>query len=97
MSFCYLGYHLWGYDLRIDDNPVEAGLAAMCRKTGEYQGMRHVDRLRNEGVKKKRVFLTLNDKVPLYGNETIWRDDQIVGFLRRGEYGFALDHSIGIG
>lgn len=91
------GYHLWGHDLRIDDNPIEANLGMVCRKTGEYQGMRHVDKLRAEGIKKRRAYFTLNDKVPLYGYETIWRDDQIVGFLRRGDYAFALDKSVGIG
>lgn len=85
------------YDLRIDDNPVEANLAAVCRKDGHYLGKQHVERLKQEGIKKRRVFFTLHDQVALFGYETIWRDDQIVGFLRRGEYAFNLDCSIGTG
>lgn len=91
------GYHLWGHDLRIDDNPIEAGLGFVCRKNGDYLGARHVDKLRKDGVKKRRVFFTMKDKIPIYGHETIWRDDQVVGFLRRGDYGFALESSVGIG
>ena len=49
-------------------------------------------------MKKKRI-LRLYDcsHVPLHGLESIWRDGQPVGFLRRGEYAFALGKSIGYG
>ena len=35
--------------------------------------------------------------VPLWGLEAIWRDDRVVGFLRRAEYGFTLKKSLGYG
>lgn len=35
--------------------------------------------------------------VPLWGLELIWRNDCIVGFIRRAEYGFALGKSIAYG
>lgn len=85
------------HDLRIDDNPIEAGLGRFCRKDGQYLGKQSVEEVKQQGVKKQRVFFTLDDKVPMYGYETIWRDDTVVGFLRRAEYGFSLDSSIGIG
>ena len=91
------GYHLWNYDLRIDDNPVEGNLQAFCRKDGQYLGKQHVEKLKQHGVKKRRVFFTLEDHVAVYGLETIWRDDAIVGYLRRGDYGYHLDCSIGVG
>ncbi|KAK4886911.1 hypothetical protein RN001_003182 [Aquatica leii] len=94
---CEKGYHLWNSDLRSDDNPVEANLSKICRKDGSYLGKDQVDKLKSEGVSKLRAFFTLNSKIPLWGNETIWRDDQIVGFLRRGDYGYFLKCSIGIG
>lgn len=31
------------------------------------------------------------------GLETIWRNDEVVGFLRRGDYAFAIDKAIGYG
>lgn len=85
------------HDLRIDDNPIEAGLSRFCRKNGQYLGKQSVEDVKRQGVMKQRVFFTLDEKVPLYGYETIWRDDNIVGFLRRADYGFHLDSSIGIG
>jgi len=91
------GYHLQNKDIRIDDNPVEAGLERFCRKDGQYQGKSVIERVKQEGIKKKRCFFTLQDNVALYGLETIWRDDVVVGYLRRGDYGFALDCPIGIG
>lgn len=85
------------HDLRLDNNPVEAGLVKFCRKDGQYLGKQSVEEAKQRGVTKQRVFFTLDEKVALYGYETIWRDDIIVGFLRRADYGFNLDKSIGIG
>lgn len=31
------------------------------------------------------------------GMEAIWRNDQVVGYLRRGEFGFSVNSSIGCG
>uniref|UniRef100_A0A1Y1MDL9 Sarcosine dehydrogenase, mitochondrial n=1 Tax=Photinus pyralis TaxID=7054 RepID=A0A1Y1MDL9_PHOPY len=94
---CEKGHHLWNKDLRLDDNPVEANLHKLCRNEGCYLGKDHVDRLKKEGVDKVRAFFTIKDKIPLWGYETIWRDDQIVGYLRRAEYGYYLKSSIGTG
>lgn len=33
----------------------------------------------------------------LLGLEAIWRDDKVVGFIRRGEYGFAIGKSMAYG
>lgn len=88
---------MWNYDLRSNDNPVEANLGKFCRKEGSYLGKNHVDKLKSEGIKKRRVFLALKERIPLWGYETIWRDDSTVGFLRRAEYAYFLKSSIGIG
>lgn len=92
-----LGYHLWNHDIRLDDNPVEADLRGICRENGQYLGKQHVDKLRKHGCYKRRAFFTMQNDICLHGNETIWRDDHIVGYLRRGNYGYSLDCSIGIG
>lgn len=36
-------------------------------------------------------------KVPLWGLEAIWRNDKVVGYLRRADYGFSTKRSIGYG
>ncbi|XP_012253528.2 sarcosine dehydrogenase, mitochondrial [Athalia rosae] len=91
------GYHLWHSDLRIDDNPIEAGLGFVCRKTGEYLGKNKIDNIRKHGTKRKMAYFHIADQVPVWGLETIYRDGEVVGYLRRGEYGYALEHSIGQG
>ena len=39
----------------------------------------------------------IDRRVPLHGLEAIYRDRVAVGFLRRADYGFAIDKSIAYG
>ncbi|XP_047514356.1 sarcosine dehydrogenase, mitochondrial [Pieris napi] len=91
------GYHLWNTDLRTDDNPVEANLAFTCRKNGDYIGNEFVTKAKVEGVTKKYAYFTLDEKIPIYGQEAIYRNGEVVGYLRRGDYAFHLDKPIGVG
>lgn len=91
---CEKGYHLWGYDLRNDDTPLEANLGFTCRRNGEYIGKSAVEEQRYNGIHKRLVYLTIDDQLPLYGLEAVYRDGEIVGHLRRGEYGFFLQKPI---
>lgn len=89
------GYHLWSFDLRADDTPLEAGLGFTCRKTGDYRGRAAVDRQRSEGLKKRLVYLTLRDQLPIWGLEGVYRNGEPVGVLRRAEYAYTLGKSLG--
>ncbi|XP_034934422.1 sarcosine dehydrogenase, mitochondrial [Chelonus insularis] len=94
---CEKGYHLWNADLRIDDNPIEAGLGFVCRRRGEYCGHKVVEKLRSDGIKKKLVHFHVKSPVALWGLEAIYRDNEIVGYLRRGEFSYVFNNSIGHG
>lgn len=89
------GYHLWGSDLRSDDTPVEANLGFTCRKNGIYKGKNVVHQQQKDGIHKRLVFLSLKDKIPLWGLETVYRNGEIVGHLRRGEWAHTLNCAIG--
>lgn len=89
------GYHLWSFDLRPDDTPLEAGLGFTCRKQGLYRGKEAIERQRKEGVRKRLVYLTLDDQVPIWGLEGVYRNGQAVGFLRRAEYAYYLGKPLG--
>ncbi|XP_058460300.1 sarcosine dehydrogenase, mitochondrial isoform X2 [Malaya genurostris] len=89
------GYHLWGSDLRSDDTPVEANLGFTCRKHGDYQGRVVVERQLQNGVNKQLAFFTLNEQVSIWGLEAVYRNGELVGHLRRGEYGYTLHKPIG--
>ncbi|XP_065339541.1 sarcosine dehydrogenase, mitochondrial [Cloeon dipterum] len=92
------GFHLWNVDLRSDDNPLEAGLGFTCRKSGsDYLGRAAVEETRKKGLAKKRVFFELKEQVPVWGLEAVYRDGVVVGYLRRGEFGFTLNASVGFG
>lgn len=90
------GYHLWSFDLRPDDTPLEAGLGFTCRKTGaDYRGKAAIENQRAEGLKKRLVYLTLRDQVPIWGLEGVYRNGEPVGILRRAEYAYTLGKSLG--
>ncbi|EDW48356.1 GM19952 [Drosophila sechellia] len=90
------GYHLWSFDLRPDDTPLEAGLGFTCRKTGaDYRGKAAIEKQRAEGLKKRLVYLTLRDQVPIWGLEGVYRNGEPVGILRRAEYAYTLGKSLG--
>jgi len=56
-----LGYHLWGTDLRSDDNPIEAGLESICRTKGKYLGKESVEQSRKNGIKKRLIHLHMTE------------------------------------
>ncbi|XP_013113750.2 sarcosine dehydrogenase, mitochondrial [Stomoxys calcitrans] len=89
------GYHLWSFDLRPDDTPLEAGLGFTCRKEGSYKGKEAIDKQRKEGIKKRLVYLTLDEQVPIWGLEGVYRNGEPVGFLRRAEYAYYLGKPLG--
>nr|CAG4649939.1 EOG090X014D [Sida crystallina] len=93
------GYRHWHMDLRLDDDPLEAGLAFTCKLKGpvDFLGRRRLEEKRKSGLAKRLACFTIDHQVPLWGLEAVWRDDQVVGFLRRAEYGFTLAKSLGYG
>jgi len=56
-------------------------------------------RQKEEGILKHRlVQLLLKDPEPLlYGSEPIYRDGELVGYLRSGGYGHTLGGAVGLG
>ncbi|XP_023228229.1 sarcosine dehydrogenase, mitochondrial-like [Centruroides sculpturatus] len=93
------GYRHWHADIRMDDTPLEGSLGFTCKlKTSvPFLGRDMLEKQKKEGLKKRLVCFTLDEPIPLWGLEAIWRNNRIVGFLRRGDYAFALGKSIGYG
>lgn len=89
------GIHLWGTDLRSDDTPLEANLGYLCRKNGAYKGQNVIEKQQKDGVFKRLVYFTVNEEVPLLGLEGIYRNGEAVGHLRRAEFGYTIQKSIG--
>ncbi|KAI1904792.1 hypothetical protein AGOR_G00009330 [Albula goreensis] len=93
------GYRHWHADLRPDDTPLEAGLAFTCKLKSSipFLGREALEAQRARGLQRRIVCFTINDKVPMFGLEAVFRNGQPVGHLRRSDYGFAIDKTIGYG
>lgn len=89
------GYHLWNFDLRMDDTPLEANLGFVCRREGDYQGKPAIERQRAEGIRKRLVTFELDASVPLWGMEGVYRDGVAVGHVRRADSAFSLQRMLG--
>ncbi|KAB0799571.1 hypothetical protein PPYR_07451 [Photinus pyralis] len=100
-AYCSLnaekGGYIWNYDIRTQDGPVEANLGDICNSEENYIGCEAVRHAKKIGTTRKRAVFHVDAETPLWGLEVIWRNNEIVGFLRRGNLGYFLNASIGIG
>lgn len=94
-------YRDFGHDIGNVDTPFEAGLGFACKldKPGGFVGRDSLALQKEDGVPRRRlVNFILEDPEPLlYHGETIWRNDERVGFIRAGAYGHTLGASVGLG
>ncbi len=84
----------------MDDNPIEAGLLFTCKLKSDtdFLGRKALEEAKTRGPRKKKVCLTLDDSnVCLIGMEAIWRNDKVVGYVRRADFGFYIDKPIAYG
>ncbi|MFC2063522.1 FAD-dependent oxidoreductase [Chloroflexota bacterium] len=94
-------YREYGHDMDNNDTPLEAGLgfAVKFDKPGGFIGRDALLRHMESGPLKYRMvqFLLEDPKPLLYGNEIIYRNGKIVGYLQTGAYGFTLGGAMGMG
>ncbi|XP_071498557.1 sarcosine dehydrogenase, mitochondrial-like [Diadema antillarum] len=93
------GYRHWHADLRADDTPLEGALGFTCKLKSDtpFLGREALERQKAEGLTKKIACFTADPSLPLLGHELIRRNDEVVGFLRRAEFAFELNKSLGYG
>jgi 4-methylaminobutanoate oxidase (formaldehyde-forming) len=97
-------YRHYGHDISSVDHVLEAGLGFAVKMAGgngharDFIGRKAVETKRAEGLSSRLVQFLLADPEPLlYGNEAIWRDGRIVGYLTSGGYGHHLGAAVGLG
>lgn len=49
------------------------------------------------GAPGPQLSLASSRKVPMFGLEAIWRNGQVVGHVRRADFGFAVDKTLAYG
>lgn len=94
------GYRAWSSDITPNDTPFEAGLGwAVKLKSGiAFLGRDALLGRQDQPLPKRFAGFTVADpQAVLVGRETILRDDQPVGYLTSGGYGYSLGKSIGYG
>ena len=89
-------YRHWHSDIRSDDTPIEAGLDFICKlkNNKEFIGRDIIENQKKNGLTKKLICLTLNDNIPIHGNELIYRNNECVGYVRRANYSFCNEKPV---
>lgn len=94
------GYRDWGADIGDEDTPFEAGLGftVAWSKRGDFLGREVVEHTRHTVPRKRLTQVALLDSEPLlFGTEPVWRNGEMVGYLRSAGYGHTLGCSVGMG
>lgn len=98
------GYRHWHADLTNRDTPFEAGIGfvalAKLKTQTPFLGREALEKQRAEGLRRKLICLTLDEDhptTPLHGRETIWRNDECIGFVRSTAFGFSIGKMIAYG
>jgi 4-methylaminobutanoate oxidase (formaldehyde-forming) len=94
------GYRAWGADIGPDHSPLEAGLGWAVKLKGDkaFLGREALIRQKQIALKKFLCTFTVDDPaVILIGRETIYRNDERVGWLTSGGFGHSIGKAIGLG
>jgi len=94
------GYRAWGADIGPDHTPLEAGLGWAVKLGGAtpFLGREALLAQRRQPLTKWLCGFTVPDAaISLLGRETIYRNDERVGWLGSGGYGHTLQLNIGYG
>ena len=93
------GYRLWGNELHTEYNPLEAKLSFAVRmEKGDFIGRLALARAREQGTTRKLCCLTLDaPNAVVMGNEPIWIDGRVSGYVTSANYGYSIDCGIAYG
>jgi len=86
-------------DIRPDDTPLEANIGFVCKLKTDipFLGREALEKQQEEGLKRRLVYINAGDSVALHGLETLWRDGECVSYLRRADFDYTTNSSIGYG
>jgi dimethylglycine oxidase len=90
------GYRMWGTDMTTEHDPYEASLSFTVKlDKGNFVGKEALERRKAEGPRRRLTCLVLDDPgVVVMGNEPVWSDDKVVGYVTSADYGYSVGKSI---
>ena len=87
--------------MRPDTTPLEAGMAwlvnAKLKKGTDFLGRDALLKQKKEGIKKRLVCLKVKSPVPLVTLESIFRNGEVAGYVRRTAYGYSVGCNVAWG
>ncbi len=90
-------FHLYGNDLSLDRNPIEAGLGWCCKEETAFIGSEAVAAARAEGTAQKLIPFALTGKgVPRQGNPVVGPDGLEAGVVTSGTHSPSLERGVGM-
>ena len=94
-----MGFCLYGNDIDDTTSPIEAGLGWITKtKKGDFNSSEIFKAQRAEGVKKKLVAFTVNDRrVPRHDYVLENTEGEVIGAVTSGTQAPSLDIPIGLG
>ena len=90
------GYRVWGADITPDETPYEAGLGfAVKLDKGDFIGRQALVAAQETAPERKLACLVLDDpRSVALGSEPVRMDDEILGRVTSGGYGYSVERSI---
>lgn len=91
-------YPLYGYDITLETNPLEAGLGWVVKfdKAERFVGQDALERVRKEGVSRRLRGVVMRERGVLRAGYPLFVGDSRVGELTSGTMSPTLGHAIGI-
>jgi 4-methylaminobutanoate oxidase (formaldehyde-forming) len=95
------GYRVWAADITADENPFEAGLGFCVKKSrGDFNGAaalgiaRNGQRSGDAPLRRLRCIVLEDPRSVALGNEPVRVDEEVVGRVTSGGYGYTVQRSI---
>ena len=92
------GYLYWSADITPDYNPYEAGLGLRVNmKKGDFIGRSALERIKEQGVRRKLQFFTIEGDASVYGSEPIMRGGKVLDVTTSANFGYTIGKPIVFG
>ncbi len=92
-----VGYPLYGADIDLNRNPIEAGLGSFVDFEKDFKGRTSLEKFRTAGTAEKMIgFITKSRRAPRH-NYKIYNNDNQIGIVTSGSFSPSLSCGIGMG
>jgi 4-methylaminobutanoate oxidase (formaldehyde-forming) len=93
------GYRYWGADITPDYTPFETGMGRFVKlEKADFRGKQALLKQKKDGLRQRLCCMSLADPTAIaLGNEPIFQDGKVVGWVTSGGYGYSVRKSIAYG